>query len=71
MSVTKVIYHKRRGIYMKALKKTAAAFLALCLMIPMFSLTAFAANGRLLFTDPSTKVGENVSIDLVVRSQGE
>lgn len=56
---------------MKALKKTAAAFLALCLMIPMFSLTAFAANGRLLFTDPSTKVGENVSIDLVVRSQGD
>lgn len=56
---------------MKALKKAAAAFLALCLMVPMFSLNVFAANARLMFTDPSTKVGENVSIDLVVRSEGD
>ena len=39
-------------------------------MVPMFSLVAFAADGRLMFSDPQTKVGENVSIDLVVQSQG-
>lgn len=66
----KVIYHKRRGIYMKALKKAAAALLAVCLMVPMFSSVVFAADGRLMFSDPETKVGENVSVDLVVQSQG-
>lgn len=66
----KVIYHKRRGIYMKALKKAAAALLAVCLMVPMFSQIVFAADGRLMFSDPETKVGENVSVDLVVQSQG-
>ena len=55
---------------MRALKKAAAALLAVCLMVPMFSLVAFAADGRLMFSDPQTKVGENVSIDLVVQSQG-
>lgn len=55
---------------MRALKKAAAAFLAVCLMVPMFGLVAFAADGRLMFSDPQTKVGENVSIDLVVQSQG-
>ena len=54
----KVIYHKRRGIYMKALKKAAAALLAVCLMVPMFSFVVFAADGRLMFSDPETKVGE-------------
>ena len=48
---------------MRALKKAAAALLAVCLMVPMFSLVAFAADGRLMFSDPQTKVGENVSID--------
>ena len=66
----KVIYHKRRGIYMKALKKAAAALLAVCLMVPMFSFVVFAADGRLMFSDPETKVGENVSVDLVVQSPG-
>ena len=66
----KVIYHKRRGIYMKALKKAAVALLAVCLMVPMFSFAVFAADGRLMFSDPETKVGENVSVDLVVQSPG-
>ena len=39
-------------------------------MVPMFSILAFAADGVLMFSDPSTKVGENVNIDLVVRSDG-
>lgn len=55
---------------MKVLKKAAAAFLAVCLMVPMFSMVVFAADGRLMFSDPETKVGENVSVDLVVQSQG-
>ena len=67
----KVIYNKRRGIFMKALKKAAAALLAVCLMVPVFGQVAFAADGRLMFSDPETKVGENVSIDLVVQSQGD
>lgn len=55
---------------MKAFKKLAGMILAVCLMVPMFSTLAFAADGVLMFSDPSTKVGENVNIDLVVRSDG-
>lgn len=55
---------------MKAFKKLAGMILAVCLMVPMFSILAFAADGVLMFSDPSTKVGENVNIDLVVRSDG-
>lgn len=53
---------------MKALKKLAGMILAVCLMVPMLGTVAFAADGVLMFSDPSTKVGENVSIDLVVQS---
>ena len=52
---------------MKA-KKLAAAALSLCLTVPMFSTIASAADGSLMFSDPQTKVGEEVSVDLVVRS---
>ena len=55
---------------MKALKKFAGLILALCLMVPMFGTAAFAADGVLMFSDPSTKVGENVGVDLVVQSGG-
>ena len=55
---------------MKALKKFAGLILALCLMVPMFGTAAFAADGVLMFSDPSTKVGENVGVDLVVQSSG-
>ena len=53
---------------MKVFKKLAGLILAVCLMIPMFPTLVFAADGVLMFSDPSTKVGEKVSIDLVVRS---
>ena len=53
---------------MKILKKFAGMVLAVCLMVPMFGAVAFAAEGRLMYTDPSTKVGENVEIELVVTS---
>ena len=53
---------------MKVLKKFAGMILAICLMVPMIGTIAFAAEGVLMFSDPSTKVGDNVNIDLVVRS---
>lgn len=53
---------------MKLLKKAAGIILAVCLMVPMFGTIVFAADGVLMFSDPSTKVGENVSVDLVVES---
>lgn len=53
---------------MKSFKKLAGLILAVCLMVPMFGTIAFAAEGVLMFSDPSTKVGDNVSVDLVVQS---
>lgn len=53
---------------MKAFKKLAGMALAVCLMVTMLTTVVFAADGVLMFSDPSTKVGENVDIDLVVRT---
>lgn len=53
---------------MKVLKKFAGMILAICLMVPMIGTVAFAAEGVLMFSDPSAKVGDNVDIDLVVQS---
>ena len=53
---------------MKA-KKLAAVALSLCLTVPMFSTIVSAADGSLMFSDPQTKVGEEVSVDLVVVMQ--
>lgn len=53
---------------MKVLKKFAGVILAICLMVPMIGTVALAAEGRLMFSDPSAKVGDNVEIDLVVQS---
>ena len=53
---------------MKVFKKLAGLILAVCLAVPVFGTVAFAADGVLMYSDPSTKVGENVSIDLVVQS---
>lgn len=55
---------------MKVMKKIAAVVLAVCLMVPFISIQADAAEGTLMFSDPQTKVGENVSVDLVVQSGG-
>lgn len=53
---------------MKVFKKLAGLALAVCLAVPVFGTVAFAADGVLMYSDPSTKVGEEFSIDLVVRS---
>ena len=41
---------------MKVLKKFASIIIAVCLMIPVLSTVVFAADGVLMFSDPSTKV---------------
>lgn len=53
---------------MKILKKFTGMILAICLMVPMVGTVAFAAEGVLMFSDPSAKVGDNVNVDLVVQS---
>ena len=53
---------------MKLMKKISAVLLSLCLLVPCFSMVAFAADGRISFTDPSTAVGEYVEVRCVLRS---
>ena len=45
---------------MKVLKKFAGLILAVCLMVPMIGTVAFAAEGVLMFSDPSASSGETV-----------
>ncbi len=53
---------------MKIMKKISVVLLSLCLCIPCFSMVAYAADGRISFTDPETAVGEVVEVKCVVRS---
>lgn len=55
---------------MKTIKKLAVLLLSLCLAVPAFTVAVSAAQGTLMFSDPSTKVGETVEVDLVVRTRG-
>ena len=52
---------------MKMMKKLATLLLAICLVVPCFSMVSFAADGKIMFTDPSTKVGETLEITGVVK----
>lgn len=56
---------------MKFAKKISAVLLMLGLCISYCSMTAYAADGSITFTDPETAVGEMVDITCVVRSAGE
>ena len=56
---------------MKIMKKLAASLLALCLMLPMYSMVSYAADGRVSFTDPKTKTGESVEVTCALRAGGE
>ena len=51
---------------MKAMKKLAVLALTVCLAVPCFSMFVYAADGKIMFTDPSTKVGETVEVKGVV-----
>ena len=56
---------------MKMMKKLATLLLAICLVVPCFSMVSFAADGKIMFTDPSTKVGETLEVTGVVeKSRG-
>lgn len=61
---------------MKMLKKIAVVVLAVCLLLPCFSMMSFAANdGKIMFTDhnnPSIETGTTVKIKGVVqKSRGD
>lgn len=51
---------------MKKLKKLAMFLLTLCLTVPCFSVFTYAAEGKIMFTDPSTAVGETLEVKGVV-----
>ena len=53
---------------MKLVKKFSTVLLSLCLLLSCFSMVAYAADGRISFTDPSTAVGEYVEVKCVLRS---
>lgn len=52
---------------MKAMKKFTTLMLTVCLLVACFSMSAFAADGKIMFTDPQTKAGETVEITGVVQ----
>lgn len=53
---------------MKIMRRIGAVLLALCFCVPCIRMTAYAADGSIAFSDPSTEVGEMVEIKCVVRS---
>lgn len=53
---------------MKVMKKIATFILSVCLMAPCFGMLTYAADGQIVFSDPSTKVGETVEVTGVVRA---
>ena len=62
---------KKEDTDMKMMKKVAVVVLAICLMLPCFSLVSFAANdGKIMFTDhnnPSIQTGSTVKVKGVVQ----
>ena len=52
----------------KIMRKVAMMFLTLCMVVPYFSMLTYAASGRIMFTDPSTKVGETVAVKGVLEA---
>lgn len=52
---------------MKAMKKFTTFMLTICMLLACFSMSVFAADGKIMFTDPQTKAGETVEITGVVQ----
>ena len=52
---------------MKAMKKITTLMLTICLLVVCFSISAFAADGKIMFTDPTVKAGEDVEVTGVVQ----
>lgn len=57
---------KKEDADMKMVKKLATLLLTICLVVPCFSMISLAADGKIMFTDPSTKVGEALEVTGVV-----
>ena len=53
---------------MKMMKRIANLLLVVCLAVSSFSMVAFAANGKIMFEVPSTKVGESLKFKGVLNS---
>lgn len=62
--------NKKEGKNMKVGKKISSVLLALCLLVPCFSMVAYAADGKISFSDPQAKVGKVVEVKCAVRSNG-
>ncbi len=60
--------NKKESKSMRIAKKISSVLLALCLLVPCFSLAVNAADGKISFSDPSTKVGDIVEVKCAVRS---
>ncbi len=52
---------------MKMMKKFTTLVLTICLLTLCFSMLVFAADGKIMFTDPQTKTGETIEIKGVVQ----
>ena len=53
---------------MNTMKKIATLLLVICLVIPCFSMLTYAANGKVMFTDPITAVGETLELKGVIEA---
>ena len=53
---------------MNTMKKIATLLLAVCLVVPCFSMLTHAANGKVMFTDPTTAVGETLELKGVLEA---
>lgn len=58
---------KKEETDMKTIKKLTAFMLAICLAVACFSMSVFAADGKIMFTDPQVKAGETVEVTGVVQ----
>lgn len=53
---------------MRAFKKILATLVCVCMLVPCVTFVAYAANGRISFSDPGTAVGEMVDVKCVIKS---
>ena len=60
---------KKEETDMKMMKKLTTLMLSICVLVACFSMSAFAADGRIMFTDPEVKAGETVEVTGVVQKQ--
>lgn len=52
---------------MRVMKKFTTVILTICLLAVCFSVSVFAADGKIMFTDPTVKAGEKVEVTGVVQ----